>query len=119
MKKVLLASAARTATTASEDVTHADVIGGHFIVDVTAAGTGTLTVTVQGKDPISGNYYTILASAALAATGTTPLRVFPGATAAANTVANDALPHTFRVNAAKSDGSSWTFSVSFSGRMVR
>lgn len=57
----------------------------------------TLTVTLQGKDEASGQYYTILASAALTATGLTVLKVYPGLTAAANTVANDILPSTYRV----------------------
>lgn len=70
-----------------------------LVIDITAiTGTGpTLTVTLQGKDVASGKYYTILASAALAATGTTVLTVHPGLTAAANVVANDILPKTWRV----------------------
>ena len=70
-----------------------------FVVDITAI-TGTTpsaTFLVEGKDPVSGKYYTILASAALTAAGTTVLRVFPGATAAANASVNDFIPKTFRV----------------------
>lgn len=59
--------------------------------------TPTLTVTLQGKDTVSGNYYTILASAALNGTGETILTVYPGLTASANVVANDVLPTTWRV----------------------
>lgn len=71
-----------------------------FVIDITAitGTTPTATFTVEGKDPISGKYYTILASAALSATGTTVLRVFPGATAAANLSANDFVPKVFRVS---------------------
>lgn len=58
----------------------------------------TLTVTIQGKSPVSGQYHTILASAAISATGLTVLKVYPGLTAAANTVANDCLPCTYRVS---------------------
>lgn len=57
----------------------------------------TLTVTLQGKSPESGQYYTLLASAAISATGLTVLKVYPGLTAAANLAANDILPPTFRV----------------------
>ena len=69
-------------------------------IDITAI-TGTtpsITVTVQGKDAASGKYYTVLASAALSTVSTTILRVFAGATAAANTAANDKLPCTWRVS---------------------
>lgn len=73
--------------------------GLHIVVDITAVtGTSpTLVVTVEGKDPLSGKYYTLLASASLTATGTTVLKVSPGLTAAANTVANDVLPRIWRV----------------------
>lgn len=69
-------------------------------INITAlAGTApTLTVTIQGKDDISGTYYTILASAAINATGFTVLKVFPSAPATANVSANDTLPKTFRIN---------------------
>ncbi len=70
-----------------------------IFVNVTAiTGTApTLTVTLQGKSP-QGVYYTLLASAALTATGLTVLRVFPAATATANISANDILPETLRIS---------------------
>lgn len=72
------------------------------VVDITAltGTTPTLTVTIQGKDVVSGKYYTLLASAALNATGTTVLRVYPGLTAAANLTVNDIVPIAYRVNTA-------------------
>lgn len=93
-----------THTAASTGTTGADMDGGSgsgllVFVDITAitGTTPTLTVTIEGKDKVSGKYYTILASAALNATGTTVLRVFPGLTAAANLTVNDTLPPDFRV----------------------
>lgn len=93
-----------THTAASAGVNGSDQIntsahGINVVVNITAI-TGTtpsLTVTLQGKDTASGVYYNILASAALTATGTTVLTVFPGATAAANLAANAILPRTWRV----------------------
>jgi hypothetical protein len=68
------------------------------VVDITAIGGGaTLTVTIEGKDPVSGKYFTLLASSALNATGTTTLTVFPGAPVSANASANATLPRTYRV----------------------
>lgn len=68
-------------------------------VDITAiTGTSpTLTVIVEGLDDASGKYYTLLSSAALTATGTTLLTVYPGVTAAANGAASQALPKTWRI----------------------
>lgn len=91
-------AAAGAGTTQSADQTNYNARGLHVTVDITATGgTPTLTVTIEGKDPTSGKYYTILASSALASTGTTILRVYPGLTAAANVTANDALPRVWRV----------------------
>ncbi len=86
--------------------------GIEVIVDATAAAaTPSVVFTLQGKDLTSGKYYTILASAAITGTGTTVLRVFPGATAAANTVANAQLPAVWRVSVAAGDADSLTYSV--------
>lgn len=84
------------------DQTNENASGLTLIIDITAiTGTGpTLTVTIEGKDPVSGKYYTLLASAALAAVATTVLRVFPGSTVTANVAANAMLPKTWRVKSA-------------------
>ena len=68
-------------------------------INITAlSGTSpTLTVTIQGKDRVSGQYYNILSSVALASTGFTVLRVKPGLTASANVTANDMIPPDFRI----------------------
>ncbi len=93
-----------THTTATTGTTGGDQDGTRHkgalvFVDITAiTGTSpTLTVTLEGKDEASGQYYTILASAAFTATGFTVLRVYPGLTAAANLVATDVLPPHWRV----------------------
>lgn len=93
-----------THTAASVGVNSADqgnrrARGVKVVIDITAlTGTSpTLTVTLQGKDPVSGKYYTILASAALAAVATTVLTVYPAAAVAANVSANDELPASWRV----------------------
>lgn len=68
------------------------------VINITAlSGGGTCTITLQGKDELSGQYYTILASAALNGTGTTVLRVDPSLTASANTIAADIVPRKWRV----------------------
>jgi len=71
-----------------------------IVIDITTlTGTGpTATFAVQGKDPLSGKYYTILTTTALAAVATTVLRVSPyGLAAAANLTALDFLPVNWRV----------------------
>ena len=66
-----------------------------IFVNITAitGTTPTLTVTLKGMiDEAATASYTILASAALNATGLTVLRVYPGLTASANVTANDVVP---------------------------
>jgi len=98
---VLTLTAQGAATVPSADQLNPAGSGIKLVIDITAISgtTPTLTVTLQGKDTTSGKYYTILASAALNAVGTTVLTVFPSATAAANVAANDMLPRTWRVSA--------------------
>lgn len=79
------------------DQQNAQAMGIKVVVDITVITAGSLTVTIQGKDPTSGKYYTLLASAALAAVATTILTVFPGAAVTANLSANDMLPANWRV----------------------
>jgi hypothetical protein len=85
--------------TTNYDRSNLNCRGVHLVIDTTTmTGAGpTLTVTIQGKDPTSGKFYNILASAAIATATTTVLKVYPGLTAAANLVANDVLPREWRV----------------------
>ena len=95
-------AAAGAGTTTSDQ--HAQAKGLLLYIDITAVGgTPTLTVTLQGRSP-TGVYHTILASAALSATGLTVLKVYPGLTAAANSVANDIIPEVYRVSAVIAGG---------------
>lgn len=95
----MVLTAQGAATVNGSDLENIGASGCHVVIDITAiTGTSpTATFTLEGKDDASLKYYTILASAALTATGTTVLRVFPGATVAANLVASDILPRDFRI----------------------
>ncbi len=108
----LFPSAARTTSQTGADQTNLTARGLHVIIDATAiTATPSVTFTIQGKDPTSGKYYTILASAAITGVSTTVLRVYPGLTAAANTTANDVLPLTWRLITTAGDADSLTYSV--------
>lgn len=111
-QQTVFASAARTATEPSATFANYGHRGLHVVIDATAsADTPSVVFTIQGYSGLGDDYYTILASAAVTGTGTTVLRVFPGATNAANTVANDVLPGLWRVNAVHADADSITYSV--------
>jgi hypothetical protein len=108
-----LTSAARTTTqTLTPDAVNYNARGLHVVLDVTSAGTGSITLTIQGKDA-NGIYYTLLAGAAVTTNSTNVYRVGPGLTAAANAVANDFVPLTFRLLLTANNANSMTYSASY------
>lgn len=98
---ILTFTADGAGTVLSNEFENMDAVGIKLVVDITALGgtSPTLTVTLLGVDAASGKTYTILASAALAAVATTVLTVFPGAAVTANVSANDQLPAKWQVKA--------------------
>lgn len=110
----LLASASRTTTQTGADTTNYNYRGLHVVLDMTTVGTGSVTLTIEGKDEASGKYYTILSGAAVTTNSTNVYKVYPGLTAAANAVANDVLPRTFRINVTANNANAATYSVGYS-----
>jgi hypothetical protein len=96
---VLLASGAVTANSNSFDAVNYNSKGLKLFIKTGAFGSGAsaITVTIQGKDPVSNSYYTILTSASLTASTFTVLSVYPGLAVTANVSANDVLPRTWNV----------------------
>lgn len=114
---ILFPSAARAVAQAyaSADQINPNGRGVIVVVDVTAVtDTPSIVFTIQGKDPVSGKYYTLLASAAVATVSTVIMRVYPGLTAAANLTATDVLPFDWRVIATHGDTDSATYTVTAS-----
>jgi hypothetical protein len=119
---VALASAARTATTQSADI---DLTGysalAVFHNCTVASGTGGLTITLRGKDPISGTYVQIanLNIAKTSAVGNVVCFgpgcgvVNLGTLGAGHGGAGVCLPDTVRIEVGHADGSSYTYSVGF------
>jgi len=98
-ERAVLASAAYTTDQTVALVNHANQ-GMHVILDVTdvTLAPTSITLTISGIDPVSGNAYTILAGAAVVGVSTNVYKVFPGATAAGNAVANDFIPLNFQIS---------------------
>lgn len=109
----VLSSAARTTTQTSADqvnYNHTDLV---VVIDVTAVtSTPSLVVTINGKDALSGKYYTLLTSAAISTVSTVVLRVGSSfGAAAANLIAVDRLPRTWQVVVTAGNANSATYSV--------
>ncbi|MHB8388156.1 MAG: hypothetical protein ACYDBH_01085 [Acidobacteriaceae bacterium] len=98
----LVALNAASAGTNSADLVNGVNRGVTLFINVSVmTGTSpTLTVTIEGKDPVSGQYYTILESAALDAVGFSTLTVYPGVAVTANQTASAPLPQNWRVTTA-------------------
>ena len=112
---VLLASAARTATLQSADIVNYNGSGLILFLDVSAIdATPTITLSLQIKDSISGNYFTIWTAAAGVSTAVSRAYLFaPGGAAGSYTEAvNLRLARTWRLNVAHTDADSITYSVS-------
>jgi hypothetical protein len=86
-----------TTTQTGTDQTNYNGRGVIVVLDMTNVGTGSVTITIQGKDVASGKYYTLLAGAAVVTNVTNVYTVYPAVTAAANVSANSPLPRTWRV----------------------
>lgn len=93
----VLTSASRTTTQTSPDYTNLSCTGAILVLDITTPGTGSITLSVDGKDPVSGKYYNIITGNPETTTVTRVYRIHIGLTASANATVNDALPKTFRV----------------------
>jgi hypothetical protein len=114
----VLASASRGVATVNTDLVNVNGKGIRVWQDLTVLGASSVvTFTIQEKDPVSGKFVTILASAATGAginsTGTAKLTVYPGLTAAANSIANDVLPVNIRIVSTVATAAS-TFSIGYS-----
>ncbi len=105
------ASAARTASSTKE--VYVEKAHGLFIViDVTLdPELASIVFNIDGFDQTSGKAWTLLDSVALAAVGTTILRIGPELSASANTIAKEAIPPMIRVNPVHNDSDSMTYSV--------
>jgi hypothetical protein len=112
--QALLASSVRTATTNSADQLNQGWRGVHVLMNVTVApGVDSITLNIQGKDPVSGVYYNILTGLAETTTGMKVYKVYPGIGTIANGSASDLLPEQWRVSVTHSAGTSFTYSVGY------
>ena len=101
---------AQTGTFTSPDIRNVVASGVKVVLDMTAAGSGSVVLTIQGKDPGSGNYYTLLAGAAVASITTKVYTVHPSIPVVANVSAANVLPEVWRVTVS-GNGSPTTFTV--------
>jgi hypothetical protein len=106
-------SAVRSATLIGDDnAKNPGNVGCKVHLRVSAVpGVDTVQVVIEGKDSLSGLYYTILQGAVQVAAGLFVYTVYPGVAAVANVSASDVLPDTYRVRVVHSAGTAFTYSM--------
>lgn len=117
----IFASAIRTAATyTSDELYNANWKGVRLYIDRTVA-TGTLTVSIEGRDPVTDSWFTITGATTPALTSAiaTTLTVYPGITAAAGTGTTSTevstfLPCAWRVKAVvATDTTTWSIGAEY------
>lgn len=107
----LITAAGATTGLTGTDQTNFNGRGAIIVLDMTNAGTGSVTLVIEGKDIASGKYYTLLAGTAVVSVVTNTYYVFPGATVTANVSANAPLPRTWRVRTTVANANPTTYTV--------
>lgn len=80
-------------------------------LDMTNVGTGSVTFTIQGKDEVSGKYYTLLAGVAVVTNVTNVYSVGTGLPVSSNVSANAILPRTWRAITVANNANATTYTV--------
>ena len=106
-----ITAAGATTTQTGADQTNYNHRGAIIVLDMTSVGTGNVTLSVQGKDALSGKYYTIFTGAAISTNSTNVYTIYPGATAAANVAVSYPLPRTWRVTVTANNANATTYTV--------
>jgi len=107
----IFASAAYTATQTQADQGNANARGVRVILDMTSAGTGSVTLEIDVKDAPSGKYVALLTGAAVTSNSTNVYVVYPGLISSANAIASDVLPYKWRIKVVANNANSMTYSV--------
>lgn len=107
----LITAAAATISQTGADQTNHNANSLKVVLDMTTVGTGSVTLTIQGKDAASGKYYTLLAGAAVVTNSTNVYEIGPGLPATANVSANTLLPRVWRVITTANNANATSYTV--------
>lgn len=107
----VLTAVGRTTAFTSVDIPTAGARSLVVILNPTAIGSASITLSIKGKDPASGTYYLILAGAAVASNVARIYRVSERITASANVAANDILPAIIQISVAVADANPWDATI--------
>jgi hypothetical protein len=109
----LLASAGRTTTQTSADIVTYNLGAIKVILDMTTVGTGSVTLTINEKDPASGKYILLLSGAAVVTNVTNEYTVDPVVPAVANVTAQKRVPRTIQIVVTANNANSAVYSCGY------
>lgn len=115
---ILLASASRTTTQTSADITTYNLGAIAVYLNVTVNTIGSVTLSINEKDPASGVYNPLLTGVAIVATGFSVYRVDPRTPAVANSIAQIALPRIIQIVVTANNANAVTYSVGYTLKVV-
>ena len=107
----LITAVGATTTQTGTDQQNTGGRGVKVVMNTTAIGSGSVTLSIQGKDTASNAYYTILTGSAVTTNVTNVYTIYPGLTAVANVTVTDVLPRTWRVVVTANNGNAATYTV--------
>lgn len=81
------------------------------VFQTTAIGTGNLTLSIQGIEPVSNYTWTILSGTAVSTNTTTLYKITPNLSAVANSIAQDLLPRSWQVTVTANNANAATYAV--------
>src|SRR6266700_2247794 len=108
-----LASAGRTTTQTVTNLLNKVGRGIRVTLDMTTVGTGSVTLTINAKDAVSGKTKLLLAGAAVTTNVTNVYIVYPGYAAVANVSANDVLSATFELVVTANNANTAIYSLGY------
>jgi hypothetical protein len=107
----LITATGATTSQTSADQTNYNGRGIQVVLDMTVVGTGSVTITIEGKDAASGKYYPLLVGLPVVTNSTNVYTVYPGAAATANVSSPSPLPRTWRVRTTANNANAATYTV--------
>lgn len=100
-----------TTTQVSGGQTNFNGRGCIVILTTSAIGTGSITLSIQGVEPVSNYTWTILQGAAVTTNTTNIYRIYPGLTAVANATASDILPRSWQITVTANNANASSYAV--------
>jgi len=108
----VVAAGSHTTTQTQSDQTNVNARGLRVVLDMTdVTASPSVTLEIDAKDVASGKYVSLLTGSAVVTVSTNVYLIHPSLTAAANSIAQNILPRTWRIKATANNSNAGVYSV--------